>query len=181
MKVPIVQYPNDVLTTPAREVTREELEALQVDGRQLDDIIADLTESMHASKGVGLAAPQIGLGIRVLVYQTRTGVKHLINPVITKFSQARLPEVEGCLSLPGFRAYVMRNRSITAVGHTLLDEVVFKAEHDEARVLQHEIDHLDGVLMTSRVGVLDTERAKAFLHKLANPVVDSLAAAPVLA
>lgn len=178
MKVPIVKYPSNILTTPARVITSDELKDMKVNGTSLSEFVSDMTDATLAHKGLGLTAPQVGWGLRVIVFKAAKGVTHLLNPAITKTSTQRLPDAEGCLSLPGFKAYVMRYRSITVTGYTLAGEpVLFKAEHEEARVLQHEIDHLDGILITSRVGALDRERAEAFLYAMANPVIDPLVAA----
>ncbi|HEY8600336.1 MAG TPA: peptide deformylase [Thermomicrobiales bacterium] len=120
--------------------------------RSLQALVADLFETMHAADGAGLAAPQIGLSIRVFVASYNGQDVALFNPEITKAGGMALG-AEGCLSLPGFvgehlpRAAMIQVRGKDQHGRP----VKLQAEGYFARVLQHEIDHLDGILFTDRL------------------------------
>src|SRR6476619_141456 len=141
------QYPDPVLKNPAVPVGEpdEELRALT----------ARMTDIMRASHGVGLAAPQIGVSRRVLVYGMRDDdvVHVLVNPELVERSEETEVENEGCLSLLGGELSIPVERHVRVrVSATDADgEVVeYEAEGLEARVIQHEIDHLDGVLIVDR-------------------------------
>lgn len=126
----------------------------------LRKLAADMFETMRASNGVGLAAPQIGQSIRLLVAEFEPDEKEdergfkvaLCNPEIVKASDDMASDYEGCLSIPGWVAEVPRHVSVVVKGQTPEGkEVRIKAEDYFARVLQHEIDHLNGILFTDRV------------------------------
>ena len=141
------QYPDPVLKNPAVPVGEpdEELRALT----------ARMTDIMRASHGVGLAAPQIGVSRRVLVYGMRDDdvVHVLVNPELVERSEETEVENEGCLSLLGGELSIPVERHIRVrVSATDADgeAVEYEAEGLEARVIQHEIDHLDGVLIVDR-------------------------------
>lgn len=120
--------------------------------RSLATLVADLFETMHAADGAGLAAPQIGQSIRVFVASYEGQDVALFNPEIARADGVAVG-AEGCLSLPGFvgenipRAAVVQIRGKDLQGRA----VRFNAEGYFARVLQHEIDHLDGILFTDRL------------------------------
>jgi peptide deformylase len=133
----------------------------------LRKLAQDMFETMHAHNGVGLAAPQIGQAIRLLVAELEpdrqegeNGFKvALCNPEIVKASDDMETGIEGCLSIPGWIGEVPRHLSVTVKGQTPEGkEVRIKAENYYARVLQHEIDHLNGVLFTDRIVDLSTFR-----------------------
>jgi peptide deformylase len=133
----------------------------------LRKLVEDMFETMHAHNGVGLAAPQIGQSIRLLVAELepdrQEGEKGfkvaLCNPELVKASDEMETGVEGCLSIPGWIGEVPRHVSVTVKGQTPEGkEVRIKAENYYARVLQHEIDHLNGVLFTDRIVDLSTFR-----------------------
>lgn len=135
------------------------------DTQQLHELLADMRDTMQAMKGVGLAAPQIGVGLRVVIF----GVQHnprypdaegvpetvLINPVITPLGEAMEEGWEGCLSIPGMRGLVPRHAHIRYQG---MDEYGDLIDHTvsgfHARVVQHECDHLDGILYPMRISDL---------------------------
>lgn len=135
---------------------------IHFDTQQLHDLLADMRETMQALNGVGLAAPQIGVGLRVVIF----GVQHnprypdveavpetvLVNPVITPLGDAMEEDWEGCLSIPGMRGLVPRHAHIRYQG---MDEYGDAIDHTvsgfHARVVQHECDHLDGILYPMRV------------------------------
>lgn len=121
-------------------------------------LVRDLFDTMYAAEGIGLAAPQIGVSSRVLVVDVPRDDKKgrdvhaLVNPVITEFSAKTEKEVEGCLSIPGIEESVVRHarvavRALTPEGK----RVTIEAGGLLARALQHEIDHLDGVLFVDRL------------------------------
>ncbi len=161
---PIRLYPDPVLRVrcPEVEVFDDEL-------RRLAD---DMVETMHKAPGIGLAAPQIGVESRVLVVDLSVGedsdqLHVLINPEILD-CEGRGVEVEGCLSIPGItdkvpRAKFIRVRARDASGETFEIE----AEDWLARAIQHEIDHLDGILFVDHLRGLRKERVKRQLKKLA--------------
>jgi peptide deformylase len=137
--LPMVTYPDPVLRRKAVRVT-------SIDG-SIGRLIDDMVETMHETGGVGLAAPQVGIPLRVAVIELpgeETIV--LVNPKIVKRSGERQVE-EGCLSLPGYRGEIQRSVKVTAKG---LDrdgrEIRVKGEGLLAQALEHEIDHLNGTL-----------------------------------
>jgi peptide deformylase len=143
------------VAAPVREITPE-----------IKQIIADMTETMWHQVGVGLAAPQVGLPHRILVMDDgKRGVQALINPVIESRS-GTVREEEGCLSLPGIFAEVERSRTIT-VRATDADgkPISFEAGGLKARVVQHELDHLDGVLFIDRLPPVTRDRIKKKIQK----------------
>jgi peptide deformylase len=138
-------------------VLREESAPVESFDEELQGLIDDLIETMYEADGIGLAAPQIGVPLRVFVYDIRdedvdTGV--LLNPEIVE-TTGSVRDEEGCLSLPGLTEIVERAESIVLRG---LDadgnEVEIAAEGLLSRCLQHESDHLDGVLFIDRVSPL---------------------------
>lgn len=129
---------------------------------ELAELIADMFDTMAAEGGVGLAAPQIGVGLRVVIFGFEHSQRYpdappvpmtiLVNPVITPLSDDLEDGWEGCLSVPGLRGVVPRHTRIRYQGFTPdgapIDRV---AEGFHARVVQHECDHLDGTLYPMRV------------------------------
>jgi len=132
------------------------------DTQQLHELLVDMRDTMQPLNGVGLAAPQIGVGLRVVIF----GVQHsprypdvegvpetvLVNPVITPLGDAMEEDWEGCLSLPGLRGLVPRHAHIRYQG---VDEYGGQIDRTvsgfHARVVQHECDHLDGILYPMRI------------------------------
>lgn len=114
-------------------------------------LIKDMVQTMHEADGIGLAAPQVGVSQRIIVVDTGEEVISLINPVIEQASGAEV-DVEGCLSIPGRRGYVSRASEIVVSGiRPDGKHVRFSVEGYVARILQHEIDHLDGILFTDKL------------------------------
>jgi peptide deformylase len=124
----------------------------------LRSLIDDMFETMYAEDGVGLAAPQVGIGDRVIVIDPRipeVAPFALVNPVIIEASEERERGEEGCLSIPGLKDIVERASKVVVEGLSPDGEPVrMPAEGLLARVLQHEVDHLDGVLFIDRVSPL---------------------------
>ncbi len=148
MKLEILHDGNEILrkkSAPVKEITPELLA-----------LIADMKETMTQSNGIGLAAPQIGKNIRLIIVATKEGERALINPEIISKSILKETDEEGCLSIPGCFVKVKRHKSIAV---RALNEdgtaSTFKAQGLYARVIQHEIDHLDGVLMIDRINAKD--------------------------
>lgn len=150
------QYPDAVLRVPANQVAP--------DDPDLRALVERMKRVMNDAHGVGLAAPQIGVLKRLLVYRRvdEDDPIVLINPQLTELSDERETDTEGCLSLLGGDLVVPVERSLRLVA-TGVDEhgepVRIEAEGMEARVLQHEVDHLDGVLIIDRASKDDRRAA----------------------
>ena len=161
--LPIRIYPDPVLRVECPEVT-----VLDDDLRRL---VADMTETMYAAPGVGLAAPQVGVELRLALVDTSVGkeasaFKVLINPRIVE-SDGREVDSEGCLSIPGLSERVPRPRSIEVEAQDLNGETFrFSSEEFEARAVCHELDHLDGVLFVDHLRGLRREKARRALKRL---------------
>ncbi|MBM3153197.1 MAG: peptide deformylase [Chloroflexi bacterium] len=148
----IVTLPDPVLRRKARAVTRFDT-ALQT-------LVDDMVETMRAAPGVGLAAPQVGASERVIVveYPEDEEVEDspkklyvLVNPEIVKPSEATVLGVEGCLSIPGFVGEVARAEALTVRGLNRRGQAMrVKASGWLARIFQHEVDHLEGIVFTDR-------------------------------
>lgn len=143
------------------EVLRRKADDVDGPGEELDALIADMFETMYAEKGIGLAAPQIGLSKRLVVVDVNDehgeemGPFALLNPRIVESGTALDKHEEGCLSIPGVTGVVERPWTVTVEGLTQKGEPVrIEAEGMLARCLQHEIDHLDGVLFIDRLSPL---------------------------
>jgi peptide deformylase len=140
---PIRLFGDPVLRTPAEPVTDFDAE--------LRRLVQDLTDTMLDAPGVGLAAPQIGVGLRVFTYNVDEVVGHLINPVL-RLSDTEQTDDEGCLSFPGLAYPTTRAFGVIAEGVDLHGEPVrLEGDGQLARCFQHETDHLDGVLFIDRL------------------------------
>src|SRR5579862_8638649 len=165
MTYSIVLYGDQVLETQAVQVT-------EFDTPELNQLIDDMFESMYAAKGVGLAAPQIGIAKRIAVIDLSIAEDPqqkivLINPEIIRKEDVQTGE-EGCLSLPGFREQVTRPKSVTVRAQDAKGEW-FEKTGDEllARAFCHEIDHLNGRLYISHVSALKRDLIRRKVRKLA--------------
>lgn len=141
----IRQYPD-----PALRVRANAVAAVDDELRDLVDRMADVMERAH---GAGLAAPQIGVLRRVLIYRVGEQLRTLVNPELADMSEEQASEPEGCLSLLGGELQVPVARHLRVLVRGLDRDgsaLEFEAEGMEARVIQHEVDHLDGVLMIDR-------------------------------
>ena len=129
---------------------------------ELHGLLEDIRDTMHAMNGVGLAAPQIGVNLRVVIFEVAGNPRYpeaeavpqtvLINPVITRLKNNKEEDWEGCLSVPGLRGMVPRFTQIRYQGFDELGNVIDRSVSDfHARVVQHECDHLDGVLYPMRM------------------------------
>ncbi len=159
--LPIVQFPNPVLAMNCQPV--------QEINDQIRRLAADMGETMYKAPGVGLAAPQVGEPIRMVVLdvsEEKNSLMTLINPVITQRSQEQETGEEGCLSLPGIWEKVSRSSEIT-VKYTDLEgqEQELHADGLLAICIQHELDHLDGTVFIDHLSRLKYDRACAKLKK----------------
>jgi peptide deformylase len=137
-------------------------EITDVDAR-LAKLAEDMIETMYAAPGAGLAAPQVGVQKRLFVYDSGEGPRTILNPQIVESRGEWLYE-EGCLSVPGLYWEIVRPKEVHLVGYDLDgNEVSIEADEFEARVFQHELDHLDGTLLLER---LDPETRKQALRTL---------------
>ena len=143
-------------------ILRQKATEVQNFDTSLSVLANGMFDTMHEAKGIGLAAPQIGVSQRIIVIDIEDVAPDyprmaLVNPKITHASGESLGE-EGCLSLPRFRAMVRRAAEVSIQARTVSGESVdFEAEGLMARVLQHEVDHLDGILITDRLLPADQE------------------------
>jgi peptide deformylase len=160
---PIVKYGDPVLERPGAPVQKFDAE--------LEDLAEDMFASMYAAQGVGLAAPQIGKSIRFAVVDV-TGGKNpeakivLANPEVTH-AEGEVREEEGCLSIPGFRGYVVRPQFVTVKAQNVKGEPFeIRGENLLARAFCHEIDHLNGVLFLQHLGMLKRDLIKRKIKKL---------------
>ena len=140
---PIRLFGDPVLTTPA---------SLVVDfDKELRVLVQDLTETMLDAPGAGLAAPQIGVGLRVFVWDVDEELGHLINPELALSEEVQNGD-EGCLSFPGLIYPTERALNVVARGFNMWgDPVVIEGTQLLARAIQHETDHLDGILFIDRL------------------------------
>ena len=164
--------------TFGQPVLRQEAEEIDEDYPELEQLIKDMYETLERSEGIGLAAPQVGLPIRLVVInldvisddlpEYKGYIKTFINPYIEETDGALVPYEEGCLSFPGIHEKVNRPERVRV---SWLDENF--QEHDEwfegfpARVLQHEIDHLDGKCFIDRMSPLRRQMNKKALSSIA--------------
>jgi len=138
----IVQVPDPVLRRPAKPVERVT--------KRIQKLIRDMADTMYAANGAGLAAPQVGVSERVIVADAGDGLVALVNPRIVSSSGSEV-DVEGCLSIPNVTVYVERAAQVEVEGWDERGKTVrIKAEGLLARALQHEIDHLDGILIIDK-------------------------------
>ena len=165
MIYPIVKFGDPVLETPAANIT-------EFDTPDLHKLIEDMFESMYAARGVGLAAPQIGISKRIAVIDCSNGENTeekivIINPEIIKVEGMQSSE-EGCLSIPGFRENVSRGKRVTVRAQDAKGEWFEKTGEDLlARAFLHETDHLNGRLYISHISVLKRDLIKRKIRKLA--------------
>jgi peptide deformylase len=131
--------------------------------KQLRTLVQDLTDTMLEAPGAGLAAPQIGVALRVFTYNVDDVVGHLINPELTLTEETQDGE-EGCLSIPGLTFDCTRAYGVVARGFDMHGEpVVIEGTERLARCIQHESDHLDGILFVDR---LDDATRKAAMRAI---------------
>ena len=150
----VLKMGEPLLREVARPVTRFDAELAQ--------LIADMDETMRALHGAGIAAPQIGVSLRAVIFELKDNPRYphiapvpytvLINPLVTPLDAEQDEGWEGCLSVPGMRGLVPRHRRVRYQGFDLHGTPIDRSvEGFHARVVQHEVDHLDGILFPQRV------------------------------
>lgn len=160
----ILKYGEPILEQAAEPVTK-------FDTPELNELITDMWETMYASKGVGLAAPQIGISKRISVIDISVGEDEskkvvIINPEISSKEGSQTGE-EGCLSIPGFREPLTRANKVTVRARNEKGEAIeLTGEELLARAFQHEIDHLNGVLFISHLSALKRDIIRRKIKKL---------------
>lgn len=138
----MIIYPDPILREECKEVK---------EGENVSDIIDNMIEEMLENDGIGIAAPQIGSNKRIIVVD-KNGPYIVINPVITKQSSAVFKSQEGCLSVPGKTVRIIRKKIIKVHGFNRnREKITTKVRGEMAAVFQHEIDHLNGKLITDYV------------------------------
>lgn len=152
---PIRIFGDPVLRTPAAEVVDFD--------KELRKLVSDLTDTMIDAPGVGLAAPQLGVSLRVFTYWVDDQLGHVVNPTLDLSDEQQIGE-EGCLSLPGLSFDTPRALSMVAKGFNMHGEPIELVGSDLlARCVQHETDHLDGIIFIDR---LDPEVRKAAMKEI---------------
>jgi peptide deformylase len=166
----VLKYPHPSLRKPNQEITEEELKS-----GSINQLSKEMFLVMYATKGVGLAAPQVGINKKLMVYNESGDSKKwlsevtLVNPKIVDSSDGTDVEIEGCLSFPGMNGNVERKKWIKVEAMNLKGKKIKKKFVGwEARIFQHEYDHLDGIVYPDRM----TEDEK----KLVQPRLDELVA-----
>jgi peptide deformylase len=160
---PIVLYGAEVLTKPSKPVVHISDTEVQ--------LVKDMVETMYKAPGVGLAAPQVGVGKRIMVTDPTAGEKRnqlitIINPVIAE-SEGEQLEDEGCLSIPGFSAVVLRPKRVVLKGLDMNGkEITIEGKDLLARAFCHEMDHLNGVFFLDHLSFLKRDLIKRKIRKL---------------
>ncbi len=160
---PIVKYGDAILEKPTASISEFNAE--------LEELAEDMFASMYAAQGVGLAAPQIGKNLRMTVIDVTAGKNPeakivLVNPEITH-AEGEKREEEGCLSLPGFRGYVVRPQFVTIKAQNAKgEEFEIRGEDLLARAFCHEIDHLNGILFIQHLSMLKRDLIRRKIKKL---------------
>jgi peptide deformylase len=160
---PIVKYGDPILEKPGAPVKKFDAE--------LEQLAEDMFASMYAAQGVGLAAPQIGLSLRIAVVDVTAGKNPeakivLANPEIIH-AEGEVREEEGCLSVPGFRGYVLRPQFVTIKAQNAKgEEFEIRGENLLARAFCHEIDHLNGILFLQHLSMLKRDLIRRKIKKL---------------
>lgn len=146
-KITIITNPNKILRNISQDI-----DLGQINSPEIQELFPAMEKIMIKKDGVGLAAPQIGKNIRIIVVRSENKILKMINPVITKKSWARESGEEGCLSIPNVFGKVLRHKKIKCI---YFDEkgkkISLEASGMLARVIQHETDHLDGILFIDKI------------------------------
>lgn len=174
----VLKYPHPSLRAENAEVTEEELKS-----GEIKKIAKEMFLVMYATQGVGLAAPQVGINKKLMVYN-ETGDKKkwlqeviMVNPKIVEFSEAVEVDQEGCLSFPGMNGDIQRSKWIKVEAMNMKGKKMKKKFKGwEARIFQHEYDHLDGVVYPDRM----SEEGKGEVDERLNELVDEFGEGGVL-
>ncbi len=145
--LPILTKPSPILREISEEVKEDEIKSPKI-----KELFLDMKKTMREKNGVGLAAPQIGINKRIFVVKAKKDSIFFINPIVTKKSWAKATDEEGCLSIPGVYGKVKRHKKINCT-FTDIDGKKRKIQATDflARVIQHELDHLDGILFIDKM------------------------------
>ena len=156
-------YPDPILKKKSEALSLPLPENLEEAGKKMLEI-------MYEHKGIGLAGPQAGLSLRLIVFdlsEARNEPHVLINPEIVYASKEKVKEEEGCLSFPEIHGYVIRHERVKVKGLTLKgEEVELEGEELMAAMFQHEIDHLDGIAFVDRLGATGKMKVRQQLEDL---------------
>ena len=161
---PILRLGDSILSAPTRPI--------EVVTPEIDTLIDDMIETMYAAPGIGLAAPQVGMSLKVFVIDLSlgkdpAGLKVMLNPEFVEREGMQLEE-EGCLSIPGFTATVARPKRVVVRGlNRQLDEYTIEGTGLLARALQHEVDHLNACLFVDRLRGISRDLIVRKVRKLA--------------
>ena len=159
----IVKYGDPILEKPAATISKFDAE--------LEELAEDMFATMYAAQGIGLAAPQIGKSIRIAVVDVTSGKNPeakivMVNPEVIHFEGEKREE-EGCLSIPGFRGYVVRPQFVTVKAQDAKGEPFeIRGEDLLARAFCHEIDHLNGILFLQHLSMLKRDLVRRKIKKL---------------
>ncbi|MCF6249083.1 MAG: peptide deformylase [Desulfobacula sp.] len=165
----------DILTYPAKSLLEPSVNVSSIDD-ELKKMVSDMGETMFDAPGVGLAAPQIGVNKRLIIYDinaanhddegSKKQFKALINPVITASTGSIISESEACLSVVDYSADVKRYEAVTVEAQDIDgNKLEIQARGILAVIMQHEIDHLDGILFIDRISLLKRTIYKKKLKK----------------
>jgi peptide deformylase len=153
----------DILSHPSPALKQGAQEVDPLTDSELTSLVARMADSMYEAPGLGLAAPQVGVLKRVIIYDLEDGLVALCNPVIVEESEETVLDEEGCLSFPGITIDIERPERVTCEAVDLKGNGVrIQAEGLHARLLMHEVDHLNGVLIIDRA---TPEERKAALKR----------------
>jgi len=159
----VIQYPDPFLHEPTLPVH-------DIEGEETQKIIKCMIETMHEYGGVGLAANQIGYDKSIIIYdqtEDRSDTRVLINPEITFKSKEKQKSKEGCLCLPGIFIPINRFRKVTVKGYDKHGiQLEIQAEYQLANILQHEIDHLHGILFIDHLSKMQREVFRKRLRRI---------------
>ena len=149
--LPVRRFGDPVLRQKAKRIAKVD--------KSIRRLVEDMIETMHDSHGVGMAAPQVGVSLRLIVIEaSEDDIQVLVNPEIVKSFGERIVD-EGCLSLPGYIGEVKRSVNVTVKAQNLDGkEIRIKADELLAQALEHEIDHINGVLFVDRLVSPDSLR-----------------------
>lgn len=156
-------------------VLRKESEEVKEINEDILKLINDMAETMYDAPGVGLAAPQIGVNKRIFVIDTDGVLKKVINPVFLENSNETEDEEEGCLSVPGIYKKVKRPKKVKVKYlNEKGEEVIEEAEGLYARALQHENDHLNGVMFVDKISNISKKLTAKKLEKLKKETIEKM-------
>jgi peptide deformylase len=153
-QLPIVTYPNPILVKKTKKIADPK-------SPEIKALIFDMLETLEKNNGLGLAAPQVGKSVRLCVIKFDNKTHILINPEFKSKSWAKVTAEEGCLSFPGEFIPIKRSKKVTVKAQDRKGKkIIIQADGMLSRALQHEIDHLDGILFIKRKAKIKKESAK---------------------